>query len=95
MGERRGFGSRRGEFRERGRGDFMPKPVEVGKVYEVEIQELSRRGEGVARIEGLVIFVPNAKQGEHAKIKVTKVSRRCAEAEVVTESQGEEANNEE
>jgi len=95
MGERRGFVSRRGEFRERERGDFMPKPVEVGKVYEVEIQEMSRRGEGVARIEGLVIFVPNAKQGEHAKIKVTKVSRRCAEAEVVTESQGEEANKEE
>jgi len=95
MGEKRRFGPRRGEFRERERADFMPKPVEVGKVYEVEIQEMSRRGEGVARIEGLVIFVPNAKQGEHTKIKVTKVNRRCAEAEVVTETQGQEANKEE
>ncbi len=94
MGEKRGFGPRRGEFRERGRGDFTPKPVEVGKVYEVDIQEMSRRGEGIARIEGLVIFVPNAKQGEHAKIKVTKVSRRCAEAEVVTETQGQEEEKE-
>ena len=95
MGEIRGFGPRRGGFGGRERGDFEPKPVEVGKVYEVDIQEMSRRGEGIARIEGLVIFVPNAKQGEHAKIKVTKVSRRCADAEVVTETEGQEEKKEE
>ena len=95
MGEKRGFGPRRGGFGGRERGDFMPKPVEVGKVYDVDIEEMSRRGEGIARIEGLVIFVPNAKQGEHAKIKVTKVSRRCADAEVVTETQGQEEKKEE
>ena len=32
-----------------------------------------------------MIFVPNAKQGEHVKIKVTRISRRFAEAEVVGE----------
>lgn len=94
MGEKRGFGSR-GGFRGRDRDDFMPKPVEVGKVYEVNIQEMSRRGEGIARIEGLVIFVPNAKQGEQTKIKVTKVSRRFAEAEVVAETQSLEEKKEE
>jgi predicted RNA-binding protein with TRAM domain len=61
--------------------------VEVGKEYEVEIQEVSRRGEGIARIEGLVIFIPNAKQGEHVKVKVTRISRRFAEAEVVREGE--------
>ena len=86
MEGRRGFGQRRGGFRGRSeRGGFAPKPVEVGKEYEVDIQEVSRRGEGIARVEGLVIFVPNAKQGEHVKIKVTRVSRRFAEAEVVGE----------
>jgi predicted RNA-binding protein with TRAM domain len=30
-----------------------------------------------------VIFVPNTKQGEHVKIKVTRISRRFAEAETV------------
>jgi predicted RNA-binding protein with TRAM domain len=59
--------------------------VEVGKEYEVDIQEVSRRGEGIARVEGLVIFVPNAKQGQHVKIKVTRISSRFAEAEVVGE----------
>ena len=86
MGERRGFGQRRGGFRgQRESGGFAPKPVEVGKEYDVEIQEVSRRGEGIARIQGLVIFIPNAKQGEHVKIKVTRISRRFAEAEVVGE----------
>lgn len=83
MEERRRFGPRRGGFGRRERGGFIPKPVEVGKEYEVTIEELSSRGEGIARVQGLVIFVPNTKQGEHVKIKVTKISRRFAEAEVV------------
>ncbi len=62
---------------------FPPKPVELGKEYDVEIQETSRRGEGIARIKGLVCFVPNAKPGEHVRIRITRISRRFAEAEVV------------
>jgi predicted RNA-binding protein with TRAM domain len=69
---------------------FPPKPVEVGKEYDVEILETSRRGEGIARIKGLVCFVSNAKPGEHVRIKITRVSRRFAEAELVGEATGEE-----
>ena len=82
MEERRGFGARRGFGGSRG-GGFSPKPVEVGKEYDVDVQEMSARGEGIARIEGLVIFIPNAKTGDHVKIKVLRISRRFAEAEVV------------
>jgi len=71
--ESRGFGPR-----------FPPKPVEMGKEYDVEIQETSRRGEGIARIKGLVCFVPNAKPGEHVKIRITRISRRFCEAELVS-----------
>jgi len=60
-----------------------PKPVEEGKEYEVDIKEISRRGEGIARIEGFVVFVPNTKAGDHVKVKVTKVSPRFASAEIV------------
>jgi len=67
---------------------FPPKPVEIGKEYDVEIQETSRRGEGIARIKGLVCFVPNAKPGEHVRIRVTRISRRFAEAEVVGKAEG-------
>jgi predicted RNA-binding protein with TRAM domain len=92
-GYNQGYGQRRGGYGERRgfsgpRRGFPPKPVEVGKEYDVEIQETSRRGEGIARIKGLVCFVPNTKPGEKVKIRITRVSRRAAEAEVVGKSEG-------
>jgi len=75
--ERRGFGPRR----------FPPKPVEIGKEYDVEIQETSRRGEGIARIKGLVLFVPNTKPGDKVKIRILRISRRFAEGEVVGQAE--------
>jgi predicted RNA-binding protein with TRAM domain len=61
---------------------MLPKPVEVGKEYDVDITEVSRRGDGVTRIQGFVIFVPNTKPRDHVKIKVTSVGNRFALAEV-------------
>ena len=57
MGYRREGGYGRGGFRFGG-----PKPVEVGKEYEVRISEVSRRGDGIARIQGFVIFVEGRKR---------------------------------
>ncbi len=61
----------------------MKKPVEVDKEYEAEIEDISRRGDGIAKIEGFIIFVPNTKQGEHVKFKVTRVGSRFAIGELV------------
>jgi len=48
------------------------KPVETGKEYTVDVTDTGRSGDGVARIEGLVIFVKNARAGDkNMKIKVT------------------------
>ena len=85
MEERRGFGRR---------NNFLPKPVEMGKEYEVNIQETSQRGEGIARIKGLVTFIPNTKPGDHVKIRITRISRRFAEAEVVPKGETEEKEEE-
>jgi len=60
-----------------------PKPVEIGQEYDVDIKEMSRRGDGIARIEGFVVFVSNTQNGDHVKIRVTRISSRFAEAEVV------------
>jgi len=64
-------------------GGFKPSPVEMGKEYEVDITETSRQGEGVARIQGFVIFVANAKPRDHMKIKITRIGRSTANAEIV------------
>jgi predicted RNA-binding protein with TRAM domain len=61
----------------------MKKPVEVDKEYEAEIEDISRRGDGIAKIEGFIIFVPNTKQGDHVKFKITRVGSRFAIGELV------------
>ncbi len=49
-------------------------PVVVGEVYRVTIEDLGRRGDGVAKKEGFVIFVTGANQrGVTVNAKVTKV----------------------
>ena len=63
--------------------NFGPKPVETGKEYDVQITEISRKGEGIARIQGFVIFVKDGKVGQNAKIKIIQVGNRFATAEIV------------
>ena len=57
-----------------------PKPVEAGKEYDMEVTEISRRGDGVAKIQGYIIFVKGAKIGDKVKIKVETVGPRFATA---------------
>jgi len=58
-------------------------PVELGQEYEGEIEDISRRGHGIAKIEGFVVFVPDTKKGDHLKFKITKIGRKFAVAEIV------------
>jgi len=70
-------------FRSSGPRFNLKKPVELDKEYEAEIQDLSRRGDGIAKIEGFIIFVPNTKQGEHVKFKITSIGSRFAIGELL------------
>jgi predicted RNA-binding protein with TRAM domain len=42
----------------------FPKPVKTGKEYTVDIIGICRSGNGIARVQGFVIFVRNAKAGD-------------------------------
>ena len=59
------------------------KPVEIGKEYDVQVTERSDRGDGIAKIQGFVIFVKNGKVGDKVKVKVISVGNRFAIAEIV------------
>lgn len=48
-------------------------PVEKNKEYVVEIIDNGFEGEGIAKIEGYTIFVPDAIKGEKVKILIVKV----------------------
>ncbi len=64
---------------------FGSKPVEIGKEYNVQITEISRQGDGVARIRGFVIFVKGGRIGQDVKVKVSSVGEKFAKAEVVVQ----------
>ena len=63
------------------------KPVETGKEYTVDITDTGRDGDGIARIEGLIILVKDAKAGyKSVKIKINSVKDNFAIAELVSDS---------
>lgn len=58
-------------------------PVTVGEVYEVQITENGRWGDGIARIADFPVFVSNAKPGQHLRVRVIHVGVGAAIAETV------------
>lgn len=62
---------------------FKRCPVELGEELEVDIVELSSKGEGIARVQGLAIHVPHTKPKDHVKIKINRIGGTIAEAEVL------------
>ena len=78
-----GRGYAGGGSRDFNRG-FAPKPVQVGKEYDVDVTEISRQGDGIARVQGFIIFVKNGKIGQKVKIQVNQVGSRFAIASIVT-----------
>ncbi|MFZ0556524.1 MAG: TRAM domain-containing protein [Nitrososphaeraceae archaeon] len=63
------------------------RPVETGKEYTVDVTDKGREGDGIAKVDGLVIFIKNAKKGDkNIKIKIISVGSRFATAEVVAGS---------
>ena len=58
-------------------------PVEVGTEYDVKIEDQGKTGDGIARVDGFVIFVPGAEVGQEVKVKVNATRRKFAFCEIV------------
>ncbi len=65
---------------------FVAKPVKVGEEIDVTIDEVSRRGDGMTRIKGYVVFVPNTKEGDSVKVRITQIRPSHAIGEVIVDS---------
>ncbi len=67
---------------------FRLAPVKVGEEYTVKIESMSRRGDsGVAKIQGLVVFVANSKVGDDVRVRISKLGRGFATADVVADAE--------
>lgn len=65
-----------------------PAPVRVGDELEVTIEAVGAKGDGIAKKEGFVLFVPGVQKGDNVRIKITRVLRKVGFAEVVGASEG-------
>ncbi len=79
------------------RGSFRPRgfaPVKVGDELDVKIEAVGEKGDGIAKKDGFVLFVPGTKQGDEVRIRVTRVLQKVGFAEVVGEKSGEASSEE-
>ena len=51
--------------------------------YVVDIIDNGFQGEGIAKLEGITVFIPNLIKGEKAKIKILKVASKLAYGKVI------------
>jgi predicted RNA-binding protein with TRAM domain len=64
--------------------DEPQPPVEPGEIRYVEIEDLGKQGDGIARVErGYVIIVPGGEVGERVKIEVSEVKSNFAVGEIL------------
>lgn len=71
---------KRNEFR------FTPKPVKLGDVTSLTVENITEKGDGVAKIDGYVIFIKGANSDDINKVvqfKVLEIHRKFAVAEKV------------
>jgi translation initiation factor 2 subunit 2 len=56
-----------------------------GNIYEVLIEDVGRKGDGVARMDKYIIYVPGTVKGTRTKVKINKVTGNVAFATVSAE----------
>ncbi len=59
------------------------QPVDEGDELVVTIEDIGSKGDGIARIDGFVVFVPDIEVGETVRIEVDTIGRKFAFATVL------------
>lgn len=57
--------------------------MEEGKEYDVSIESVGGKGDGIAKIQGFIIFVSGVHVGDQVKVRITAVRRNFAIGEPV------------
>ncbi|MBN2368603.1 TRAM domain-containing protein [Candidatus Woesearchaeota archaeon] len=70
-----------------GRFNTTAAPVKEGEELDVKIIALGDKGDGIAKKDGFVIVVPGTQVNDEVRIKVTRVMRKVAFAEVVGQAE--------
>jgi 23S rRNA (uridine2552-2'-O)-methyltransferase len=63
-----------------GRG-YLTAPIAAGDELTVEVVDRGDEGDGIARVEGFTVFVPDAEVGDRVEVRIDDVKPRFAFAE--------------
>jgi predicted RNA-binding protein with TRAM domain len=72
---------------------FQSNPVTKGQEIDATIDDIDSRNDGITRIQNFLIFVPQAKIGEHLNVKNTKVTKKFAIAGKTKQNEEEKNEN--
>ena len=61
----------------------LRQPLERGKTYTGTVEGYSSEGLGIVRLDGAVVFVPQAVRGETVDLRITKVMKSSCAGEIV------------
>ncbi len=67
-------GGHRPVRKRKARAEAPTNEVTEGTVMDVEVQSVSRRGDGVVRTGKYIMYIPHGKPGQKVRIRVTRVS---------------------
>jgi predicted RNA-binding protein with TRAM domain len=63
--------------------------VKENQELEVIMDDIGSRGDGIAKLQGFLIFVPQSKIGERVRVRIVSVSGKFAVAERLAQTVGQ------
>jgi predicted RNA-binding protein with TRAM domain len=73
-----------------GGGADRVAPVKVGAEIDVRIEGVGEKGDGIAKVQGFVLFIPGVRAGDEVRIRVTRVLAKVGFAEVLSKKERSE-----
>ena len=72
-------------------GGSFEKPVKEGEEYDITIEAVGAKGDGIGKVNNFVVFVPGTQVGERLRIRVEKVLGKFAIAQSTGAAAGSSA----
>lgn len=63
--------------------NFVPEPFDYHHELELEIESLSNNGDGIARVNGWVVFIPYALPGDKVRARIWRNDKNCSYADLI------------
>jgi len=67
-------------------------PVNAGEEYDVRVEAVGEKGDGIVKVKGFVLFVPDVKAGDEIRINITKVLAKVGFAKKIGDAKGPISN---